>query len=125
MPVYCYTTRDGQTVEKHYPMGEAPEKVRVGGKVARRDYVAEGRRGGMMSANWPMVPDMSFGFYDSQMDEVRDNDKKHGLSSTKYTKVDGAYVPVIENPHHYKRYCESQGMFHRNAGFNDALPNNC
>jgi hypothetical protein len=124
VPTYVFSTKDGQTEERFFTMADVPKTIKIGGKIARRNYQAEGRRGGMSSQCWPMVPDMAFGFQADQMEDVRSNDKEHGLSTTQYTKTDdGAFVPVMESPHHYARYCRSQGMFHRNAGYNDAAPN--
>lgn len=122
MPLYCFTTKDGQTVERMFPMGECPEKVRVGGKVAKRDYQAESK-GGMLPANWPMVSDMAFGYAPEQMAEVLKHDKESGLHGTEYKKVDGEYSPVFTNPHHRTRYCRAHGMFDRNAGYHDPMPN--
>jgi hypothetical protein len=39
---YCYTTIDGtETIDKDYPMGGAPERIRQGGRRYRRDRNAE------------------------------------------------------------------------------------
>jgi hypothetical protein len=42
MPVYCYTTEDGTTVEQFHHVGKAPDTVKLDdGRVARRDMHAE------------------------------------------------------------------------------------
>lgn len=41
MPVYIYETRDGQRHERCYPMGKAPDTIRIGRKQAVRSIIAE------------------------------------------------------------------------------------
>lgn len=41
MPAYCFTSDSGQTIERFYRMGDAPESVSEVGVVYRRDYAAE------------------------------------------------------------------------------------
>jgi hypothetical protein len=117
MPMYCYTTKDGQTVERSFPMGEAPEKVRVKGKVARRDYTAESK-GGMKSSCWPMVADLSCAIDADQVAEARAYDK-FAECPTEYVPVEGSpgeFAPKLDNPHHRKRYMEAHALFDRNGG---------
>jgi hypothetical protein len=113
MPIYCYTTKDGQTVERFFPMGQAPEKIRVGRRVARRDFAAEGK-GGFLPANWPMCSDAA-GINPDQAVEAHAHSVKIGIP----TEFNSEGQAVFTSPHHRKRYCEAIGLYDRNGGYND------
>lgn len=118
MPTYCYVTADGQTTEKVFPMGKAPETVKIGRRVARRDFRAE-LKGGMKPCNWPMVAEISCSIDADQVAEAVAYDKANGCR-TEYVSVgDGEFAPKLENVHHYKRYMEAHGLYARNGGYND------
>lgn len=60
MPTYCFTTKDGTTHERYFPVGKCPKRIRVKGKTADRDIAAEhsGQRSG--GHGWPMYSDALF-----------------------------------------------------------------
>lgn len=111
MPVYCYSTKDGVTVERVFPMGKAPKTVKVKGKIARRDYGAE--RPNVPSSNidtWPMKPCLGSGVHPSQAQELRDHFKKHGVP----TEVAPCGGPVYRDKAHRERALGVRNLHDRN-----------
>lgn len=45
MPTYCFTSKKGETIEQHFPMGQAPAFVRHKGVRFERDFRAESKAG--------------------------------------------------------------------------------
>ncbi len=115
MPTYCYSNGNA-VIERFYPMGEAPRKIRKGGKTFRRDFQAE-RPGARPPGNWPMLSD-AMGCDESQVKDAEAESVKMGVP-THFTKEGCA---VFTSPEHRKRYCEAFGFFDRNAGYSDPVP---
>jgi len=115
MPTYCYTNGD-RTIEEHYPMGEAPRKIRRGGRTYHRDFRAE-QVGTRPPGNWPMESD-ALGVNPEQIAEAEAHSREIGIP-TRFTKEGCA---VFESPQHRKRYAEALGYFDRNGGFSDPQP---
>jgi hypothetical protein len=115
MPTYCYS-RNGEVIEQYYPMGEAPQRVRLGRRVYERDYTAE-RALTRPPANWPMESD-ALGVHESQIEQARAESVRVGVP-TDFTRDGRA---ILTSPGHRKRYAEAIGFFDRNAGYSDPLP---
>ena len=83
MPTYCYTTGDGQTHERIYPMGRCPKRIRVDGKVAHRDLVAE--HGGIPSGQhgYPYWSDTLFAIPSTQ-EAWREHYNRNGVKDVEY-----------------------------------------
>lgn len=113
MPIYCFTTRAGKTVERFFPMGQAPEQIRVGGRVAYRDFLAEHAKT-RPAGNWPMLSD-ALGVNPDQISEAEAHSRSIGIP-THFT-ADGR--AILESPGHRKRYAEALGFFDRNGGYSD------
>lgn len=116
---YTYTTTDGsKSVTKHFPMGKARRRVRVGTQWAYRDYAADAL-GGQKPNCWPQTS-WAAGVLPSQAGEAYANSVKNGVP-TQFSK-DGD--PIFTSRKHRARYLRSVGMFDRNAGYGDPAPVN-
>lgn len=121
MPIYCYTTNDGKiTAEKLFPIGKAPKRITLsGGRLAFRDMTAERKGGTKVSANWPMASDAA-GVNPDQRQEAYDESVRLGVP----TEFNSEGQAVFTSAAHRKEYCEKNGLFDRNAGYSDPLPEN-
>ena len=113
MPMYCYTTKAGQTVERFFAMGQAPQQVRVAGRRATRDFVAEGSKT-HPAGNWPMYSD-NLGVNPDQIPEV----EAHSVAIGIPTHFNSEGQAILTSPGHRKRYAEALGFFDRNGGYSD------
>ncbi len=113
MPMYCYTNKAGQTVERFYPMGHAPEQIRVNGRRAVRDYLAEHVKT-RPAGNWPMASD-NLGVSPDQIAEAEAHSREIGIP----THFDAEGCAILTSPSHRKRYAEALGFFDRNGGYSD------
>jgi hypothetical protein len=128
MPVYCYRKRNGEVVTLTMSIGEMIERQAAAmgesediieledGSFARRDYKAE-HANAPPPGNWPMECDAS-GVHPDQRREAEEHSRKIGVP-TEFTE-DGA--AVYRSPAHRKAYLEKIGMFDRNAGYSDPVP---
>lgn len=85
MATYCYTTNDGQTVERTYPIGQMPKTVKVGRKVARLDVGAMHslQRGGQHG--YPYWSDAFFANPEVQQQWI-DHYAKNGIKDVEFHK---------------------------------------
>jgi len=122
MPIYCFTTNDGETVERHYSFHHTiPEVIRVHGKTARRDRQAEGVPRGVVKGSktpvkqghgkWPMEPCFASGVNANQAQELRDYLAKRGCP-TEVTK-DGD--PIYTSAEHRRKALKLRGMHDKNS----------
>ena len=117
MPYYCYVLENGETVERHFPMGGAPTKIKVCGEIARRNRAAEGVRGNVChhiapcrkNRGWPMEPCFASGVHASQAQELRDFYKKHGMN----VEVNNDGDPIYESAVQRKKALQLRGMHDR------------
>lgn len=120
MPWYCFTVNGGETVDKEFPMGHAPKRVRVNGQWAYRDIVAE-HKGEVVErhsgAQWPKPPETSnaLGVHPKQCKEAYDHSVSVGVP-TQFDKKTGN--PVFESKGHYYRYRKAL-KHHDRDGYTD------
>ncbi len=126
MPLYCFTSEEGETIEEFFPMGKVPEYLEIGcrgeckvfldspEKFVRytRDRQAEWREGPASGSKgeWP-IECYAVGVHASQAQELRDYFKSHGCP-TEVTK-DGD--PVFRDHQHMKRALKCRGQHHNNS----------
>lgn len=118
---YCFTTRDGETVERSYPMGKAPSEVTLkDGRIALRDYFAErvtgfvsGTGNPVRSGGWPMKPCVASGVNAEQAGELRDYLSERGCP----TEITPDGDPVYTSPAHRRKALKLRGMHDRNSFF--------
>lgn len=110
MPVYCYSTGDGRTVDRVFRMGGAPLTVTLeDGSVASRDYRAE-QVGRPSRGGWPLECEAS-GVHPSQAGELREFYERAGVP----TEVTERGNPVYRDMHHRRRALRARGLFDRSA----------
>lgn len=119
----CYTTDDAQppvTVERQYPSGKSPKKVKIsGGRWAYRDIVAEQRGMKPNPGIWPMHSDFA-GVHPNQCQEAYDHSVRNGVP----TEFDKTGAAIFTSRKHRKDYLRIAGLYDRNAGYGDAAPRN-
>lgn len=111
MPTYCFKTSTGETVERFFLMGDAPQAIQLDGQKAKRDYQAE-RVGVPATKGWPMPPCYASGVHYKQAQELRDGLRKAGVT----TEVSSGGDPIYRNAVHRKKALAARG-FHDNASF--------
>ncbi len=115
MATFCFSDESGGvTVERDYPVGKAPESIKLDdGRRAHRDYAAEHRtpvrRAG---AGWPMPPCYASGVHASQAGELREFLRKSGVP----TEVNRNGDPIYRNVSHQRAALKVRGM-HNNADY--------
>ena len=111
MPTYCFTAPTGETIERFFPMGDAPQTIQVDGQKAKRDYRAE-RVGVPATKGWPMEPCFASGVHPKQAQELRDGLRKAGVP----TEVTGGGDPIYISATHRKKALAVREL-HDNASF--------
>ena len=110
MPTYVYTTKAGVTVERHFPRGEAPESVRVKGKIARRDFRAEHVKV-PATTGWPMEPCVGSGVNAADAGKLRKFFKDRNCP----TEVTRDGDPVYRSKAHRDRALKLRGLHDKNS----------
>ena len=117
----CYTTDDGkapETVERRYPSGKAPRKVKIaGGRWAYRDIAAEHQGTKPKPGTWPMHSDFA-GVNPSQNREAYEHSVREGVP----TEFDKTGAAIFTSREHRKKYLKIAGLYDRDAGYGDAAP---
>lgn len=85
MATYCYTTKDGRTVERNYPIGKMPRFITVDGKKAGLDVGAMHslQRGGQHG--YPYWSDAFFAHPDVQKQWI-DHYTSKGVKDVEFNK---------------------------------------
>lgn len=118
MPIYCWITENGETMERYFPMMEVPEFMVLPDKrIAHRDYRAERHVGNVAecserSRGWPMDPCVGSGVHASQGPELAKYLKERGCPTE---VVDGD--PIYTSAVHRKKALKIRGQ-HDRASFN-------
>lgn len=114
MPLYVLTAEDGETRTVSRPMKDAPpfgKPVLLDGKTYFRDVHAEHAGQFVRAANgYPRVS-RAAGVHPRQLREQMAKDRRDGIP----TKYDAKANPIFESPGHEKRYCEANGLYHRDC----------
>lgn len=118
MPLYCYTTDDGHTVERVISLRKRkmpPGFIRLDdGRIAKRDLNAEMCGFSDTPGTYPMKSDAA-GVHPAQISEARRRSVKMGIP-TDFTPDGRA---IFTDRAHRKKYCEAVGLFDRNGGYSD------
>ena len=116
MPIYCYTSKlMRKTIERAYPMGEAPDTVMVGDISYKRNPVAQvsGQiaivkgSSNRVKRTWPMQPCLASGVHEDDAPELRKHFKKHGLN----IEVNRDGDPIYESAAQRKKALKCRGLF--------------
>lgn len=116
MATYCYTNGD-ETIERDYPMGEAPKRVRHQGRWYKKNIAAthSGTRSG--EHGWPMWSDFA-GCHPSQKAEMERRSAEAGCP----VRVNVLGQVELLNRKHRHDFLRFRGMFDRDAGYGDPAP---
>jgi hypothetical protein len=115
MPYYCYSPEGGgYTVERFYPMGNAPKSIEIEGVRLFRDIAAEHRATIHAPRIWPMKSDAA-GVHPDQAAEAEAHSRELGVP----TEFNSEGQAVFTSARHRKRYCEAVGLYDRNGGPTD------
>jgi len=111
MAIYCFTTDDGATAERQFPMGKAPKSILIDGHHAFRDFQAENSPK-VAGRGWPMEPCVASGVNAAQAGELRKFFKDQGVPTDVTTDGD----PVYTSPGHRKQALKLRGI-HDKSGY--------
>lgn len=117
MPFYSYTSAEGETVERLFPMGEAPPEVHEQGTTFFKDMMADMRKSGRRKrakGGWPLVSD-SLGVHPDQIPEVQGYLEQHGVHCD-FTPGGRA---VLESRKHRKQVARIRGYHDNDGGYGD------
>jgi len=114
MPMYCYTSEDGQTIERKFSMNKVPRTVTVGDRVFHHDIIAEqaGRRD--ICTNWPKKCDGT-GVLPSQTREASEHLASQGVP-TEFAPDGRA---ILRTRDHRNKVLEVLQMHDKDAGYGD------
>lgn len=109
MPVYCYENKNGNVVERVYPIGQAPKGLVVDGVSYKRSIQAEGVS--IPSARgWP-IECLGSGVNADQAGELRECFKKAGVP----TEVSKDGNPIYRDAKHRKKALKCRGLFDKSS----------
>jgi hypothetical protein len=116
MPAYSYRTKDGELVERVYPMSKIPSRIKLDdGRWAVRDIASDHRsRHAVKCSQWPMKS-WAAGVAIDQIPEAMEHARKHGVP-TEFAP-DGDVI--FRDRAHRKAYLKIIGMHDRNGGYGD------
>ena len=110
MPAYCYSTPDGEIIERVFGYGEAPDEILLGGGItAKRDFRAEHNPRRAAANAWPIEPCYASGVHPEQADELRKYLSDRGCP----TEVNRDGDPIYRDRHHRRRALALRGMHDR------------
>jgi len=116
MPTYCYIhPRTKAIVERVFPMGKAPEIVRINRVPHSRCIAAEiAGQGGLRPSTWPMKS-RALAVHPTQRRQYERFSEKHGVP----TNFDEMGRPIFRTRDHRKKYCELVGATDFDGGYGD------
>lgn len=118
MPMFCYTTTSGKTVERAFRMGKAPERITLeNGDRARRNITAEWAGRKRIPSIYPLVSD-ALGVNPNQIPEAVADSIEKGCP-TEFTKDGGAKIP---DEQHHTKMKRAYRFYDRNAGYSGVVP---
>lgn len=119
MPTYCYTSKNGKTIEEVFPVGKAPSTIKRDGVRYARDIGAEHVGHRNTPGNWPMVNDMG-DFCCHPSERVQLMQKLEAAGVPTYVNQNGDCV--MESRAHRKKLCQVYGVYDKAGGYSDAQP---
>jgi hypothetical protein len=101
--LYSYTDKKGKTVtvERRYPMGAAPNSLKISGRRFVRNVVAE-HRGQHKTSCWPIVS-TAMGVQPNEIERDRRELAMHGIKNVQYTKDGDIVVPDAQTHRRLRR----------------------
>jgi hypothetical protein len=124
MATWCYTSKDGDTVERFFGQGvHVPATLRCAGKRYFKDIAATHR--GLHSrdrgqAAWPMKMDAMAGLPRQAAQLTKDASEK-GVP-TEFRVEHGKAIPIMRDKAHKRRYLQAYGLHDKHAGYGERAP---
>jgi len=122
MPMYCFTTQDGEIVEKYFAMKDAPKFgasiTLPDGRAAVRDVQAEHGHMRVTGGNWPMWSTFA-GCHPDQIPEMKEQLRSCGTDADYDPKTGDV---CFRSRGHRAEVLRALGMFDRSAGYGDPAP---
>ena len=106
MATFSYTSEDGKvTVDRDYPMGQAPSSFLEGDAIFFRDF-SRARVGALAggTAGWPMNS-TSLGCHPNQIEQFTKESREAGIPTDFTPKGDA----ILSDPSHRARYMKFRG----------------
>lgn len=117
MPMYCYTSDDGDYIHDIFPMNRRPKTVTVEGK----DFFRSGiciHSGTRSNDPWPQHS-CAMGVGVGQVQSAERKAAEAGVP----TKFDpGTGDAIFTSRKHRRDFCKVNGFFDRDAGYGDPTP---
>ena len=114
MPIYCYTNKDGVTIERSSSVSDFAREIEVDGELYTVDVCAQQGHVKQTTGNWPLKSE-ACGVGHDQVAEAQAADIAKGLPAN-YTK-DGR--KIFNSASERKKWCEAYGFYDKNAGYSD------
>ena len=106
MPVYCYSNKEGNVIEKSFPVGKAPEILKGG---FERDYGAEGTSV-PATKGWPFEC-LGSGVNAEQREELGTFLDQSGVP----TEISRDGNPIYRNNNHRRRALKARGIHDKSS----------
>ncbi len=112
---YLYVHKSGETIERQYPSGKQPGRVRKNGRVFKLDLAATWRGGSTMKGGrpWPLECH-ALAVHPSQQKAAQEAAAKNGVE-TEYRSNGRQAVPIIKDRSHYRRFLKFRGAFNKES----------
>ena len=110
MPTYCYGDKQGNVVERVFPMGKAPRSITIDRCRFNRALYAEFKSVPASSSSWPMTCHAS-GVNPEQAGELRSLLRENGVP----TDVTNDGDPVYRDKNHRKKALKVRGLVDRSS----------
>lgn len=120
MPAYCYTTDDGEVVERVYPMGKAPRKIKLrDGRTANRNFAVEHSAPvPTTDACWPLYS-RALGVPPESVAEHTKFFADRGIPCEFKENKHGMYDMKLNSRQHRRQVLRAVGMHDRDGGYGD------
>lgn len=117
MPLYCYVSDAGDTLELFQPMDDAKWSIRRNGVTYHRDLHAEHGRFKNTPGNWPMVSD-AMGVHPSQIPEATEQLRRAGITESEASFVKNGGLK-LETRRARTKCANALRFFDRDAAYGD------
>lgn len=107
--IYCYETKSGVILERVFPVGKAPSRIKHGRHFALRSFAAE-HKSVPATKGWPMTCCAS-GVHPDQAGELREHFNKSGVP----TEVNSQGDPIYRDINHRRKALKCRGIVDKSS----------
>lgn len=124
MPTYCYTTDDGEVVERHFPIAKRRKSITLpDGRRAIRDLSAEGRSRRYSVSAWPVLLGGTIGG-DNRLKRERETLSRQKGVPTEFVQTRDGLKAKFTCQTHLNDFCRAFGVGDHDAGYRGVQPPN-